>query len=258
LKPDRPVVELVIPTLNEAHVIEESVETIRRYLHDDFPYPARVLVADNGSQDGTSDRAQALEEKYDDVRVLKLDLRGRGRALREAWTKSDADIVAYTDVDISTELPAIEKMCRAIHEDGFDIATGSRLLPNSEVTRGTKREFISRSYNLMIKAILFTRFSDAQCGCKAMTRRVVNELIPQVKDNAWFFDTELLVLGEKQGYRIADIPVHWVDDDDSRVRIVSTAWEDIKGILRLRRHLFSREFRQAKGAVALKSTPEST
>ncbi len=241
-RPD-PQVDLVVPVLNEAHVLEQSVETIREFLTKHFPYPWRVVVAENGSKDGTLEAARALAERYDDVAVVELGQRGRGRALRVAWTKSQADIVAYCDVDISTELEALEKVCRAIHEEGYDIAVGSRLSRESQVTRGFKREFISRAYNLFIKAVLFTSFADAQCGFKAVSRRIVDEIVPEVRDQAWFFDTELLVLAEKRGYRVKDVPVHWVDDDDSRVKIVSTAWEDIKGVMRVRRYLWSRAFR---------------
>ncbi len=241
-----PLVELVVPTLNEAHVIEKSVTEIRRYLHEEFPYPARILVADNGSKDGTADIARRLGEKWQDVSVYQLDKRGRGRALREAWLQSDADIVAYTDVDISTEIGALERICRAIVEEGYHLGTGSRLLPESKVKRGLKREFISRSYNLLVKMMMLTHFSDAQCGFKVLTREVVEKVVPQVKDNGWFFDTELLVLAEKQGFRIKDEPVTWIDDDDSRVKIMSTAWEDVKGLFRLRRTLWSRRFRSAR------------
>ncbi len=241
-----PLVELVVPTLNEAHTLEKSIETIRSYLQSDFPYPARVLVADNGSHDGTGELGDHLAAKYDDVRCLRLDQRGRGRALREAWSQSDADIVAYTDVDISTELPALEKICRAIHEDGFHLGTGSRLMAESNVTRGLKREFISRSYNLFVKLVLGTKFSDAQCGFKAITQEVAAKIIPQIEDNGWFFDTELLVLAEKQGFKIKDVPVRWIDDDDSRVKILSTAWDDILGVFRVRRFLWSRRFTNAR------------
>ncbi len=241
-----PLVELVVPTLNEAHTLEKSIETIRSYLQSDFPYPARVLVADNGSHDGTGELGDRLAAKYDDVRCLRLDQRGRGRALREAWSQSDADIVAYTDVDISTELPALEKICRAIHEDGFHLGTGSRLMAESSVTRGLKREFISRSYNLFVKLVLGTKFSDAQCGFKAITQEVASKIIPQIEDNGWFFDTELLVLAEKQGFKIKDVPVRWIDDDDSRVKILSTAWDDILGVFRVRRFLWSRRFTSAR------------
>ena len=241
-----PLLELVIPTLNEAHVLEASVHTIRKYLHEEFPYPARILVADNGSTDGTGKIASDLAAKYDDVGVYKLNQKGRGRALRQAWLASDADLVAYTDVDVSTEIEALARICRAIAEDGFHLGTGSRLLPESQVTRGGKREFISRTYNLLIKIILRTKFSDAQCGFKVLSREVVQKVVPQVVDNGWFFDTELLALAEKQGFKIKDEPVRWIDDSDSRVKIFKTAWDDVMGLLRVRRFLWSRRFKKAR------------
>ena len=238
-----PLVHLVIPCLNEAHVLEKSLDTVRSFLGRHFPYRWGILIADNGSTDGTRELAQRLAETYPEVRAISLDQRGRGRALRRAWSQSEADILAYCDVDLSTELEALEKCCRAIWEEGFDIAVGSRLMKESDIVRGFKRDFISRCYNLLIKALLFTRFSDAQCGFKAVSRRVVKEIVPQIQDEAWFFDSELLILGEKEGYRIKDIPVRWIDDEDSRVKIASTAWEDVKGLMRLRGLLWSKDFR---------------
>ncbi len=247
---DTPLVDLVVPVLNEAHVLEGSVVRLREFLGATFPYRWRITVADNGSTDGTLEVAERLAERFDDVVCFRLDQRGRGRALRHAWSASDADIVAYTDVDLSTELEALEKLCRAIHEDGFEVATGSRLMRESRTTRGPKREFISRCYNLLVKLVLQTRFSDAQCGFKACSRRVVQEVVPQVVDQAWFFDTELLTLSEKQGYPVKDVPVTWIDDDDSRVKIVSTAWEDVKGVARVRLYLWGGAHREAKARRA--------
>jgi glycosyltransferase involved in cell wall biosynthesis len=229
-----PLVDLVIPVLNEAHVLEKSVTTVRQFLAGYPQWRWRVVVVDNGSTDGTDRVAVQLTERFADVRFVQLPQRGRGRALRHAWTQSEADVMCYTDVDLSTELAALPKMVRAILEQGYDVSTGSRLMRESRTTRGFKREFISRSYNYLIKAVLFTSFSDAQCGFKAVSQKAVAELVPQIKDQSWFFDTELLVLAEKQGYRIKDIPVTWIDDADSRVKIVKTAWEDIKGVFRLR------------------------
>ncbi len=176
--------------------------------------------------------------QHDDVRFLQLPQRGRGRALRHAWSQSDADVMCYTDVDLSTELAALPKMVHSIVADGYDLATGSRLLPDSKTTRSAKREFISRCYNLFVKAVLWTSFSDAQCGFKAISRAAMADLVPDVRDQSWFFDTELLVIAEKRGYRIADIPVEWIEDDDSRVKIVKTAWDDIKGVFRVRSSLW--------------------
>jgi len=233
----RTTVDLVIPVLNEAHVLERSVSTVRDYLARRLPYDCGIVIADNGSTDGTLEVARRLESTHPEVRVSYLPLRGRGRALRKAWTESTADICAYTDVDLSTDLEHLRDIVDAIAIDGFDLATGSRLLPESKTTRGVKREFISRSYNLFVKWMLKTSFSDAQCGFKAVSRRVVEHVVTDVRDDSWFFDTELLALSEKRGYRIKDIPVRWVDDDDSRVKIVATALEDIRGVLRVRRLL---------------------
>ena len=253
-----PLVDLVVPVLNEAHVLEQSVERLRAFLGKDFPYRWRITIADNGSTDGTREVAARLAEKFDDVVFFSLEERGRGRALRRAWSASDADIVAYTDVDLSTELEALEKLCRAIHEDDYEVATGSRLMRESKTTRGPKREFISRCYNLIVKLVLFTRFSDAQCGFKACSRLAVQKIVPQIVDQAWFFDTELLSLAEKQGYPVKDVPVTWVDDDDSRVKIASTAWEDIKGVVRVRIYLWSRAHRQARDRRAAQRASESS
>lgn len=233
-------VDVVIPVLNEAHVLEKSVGEVRAFLAAETRWDWRVVVVDNGSTDGTDRVAQALVARHADVRFLQLPQRGRGRALRHAWTQSDADIMSYTDVDLSTELAALPRLVQGIADGQYDLGTGSRLLPASETTRSFKREFISRCYNLMVKAVLWTSFSDAQCGFKVVSRRVVQEIVPSIEDQAWFFDTELLVLAEKHGYRIMDLPVRWIEDDDSRVKIIKTAWEDIKGVARLRWTLWRR------------------
>lgn len=240
-------VDVVIPVLNEAHVLERSVLTVRRFLEGHFPYRWQVVVVDNGSVDGTAAVGRRLAAQWSDVTFLSLAERGRGRALRHAWTGSTADVVCYMDVDLSTDLRALPALVAAIAEDGFDIATGSRLLRESRTTRSLKREIISRLYNRFVRLMLSTRFSDAQCGFKAASREVVEQVVPQIVDQSWFFDTELLVLAEKQGYRIKDIPITWVEDDDSRVRIVRTAWEDIKGVLRLRRGLRSGVLTRPRG-----------
>jgi len=229
-----PSVDVVIPVLNEAHVLAESVSTVRAFLNQHLPYESRVLIVDNGSTDGTDRVGQNLERQYQDVEYLQLAQRGRGRALRHAWNHSNADVVCYTDVDLSTEMRALPILVDAILNDGYDLGTGSRLMKDSRTTRSLKREIISRGYNLLVKAVLWTSFSDAQCGFKVVSRRVVDDIVPQIKDESWFFDTELLVLAEKRGYRIKDLPVVWIEDDDSRVKVVSTAWEDVKGVMRLR------------------------
>jgi len=232
-------VDIVIPVLNEAHVLARSVEQVLEFLRPRFHCKWRIVIVDNGSNDGTQDVAKKLCERHSEVQFLYLMQRGRGRALRHAWLQSRAQVVCYMDVDLSTSLEHLGELIGSIADQGYDIAVGSRLMPQSRTTRSLNREIISRIYNVFIKAVLFTRFSDAQCGFKAISRKAVEQIIPQVADQSWFFDTELLVLAEKRGYRIKDIPVVWVEDDDSRVKIFQTGWEDIKGVIRLRRQLWS-------------------
>jgi glycosyltransferase involved in cell wall biosynthesis len=242
--------DIVIPVLNEAHVLRKSVETVLQFCRTHLSYGWNIVVVDNGSTDGTQKVAQQLTKEHPEVRFIHLLQRGRGRALRSAWLQSKADVVCYMDVDLSTGLDHLPDLLDSILVDGYDLSTGSRLMRQSRTTRSFKREIISRIYNLMVKSVLLTKFSDAQCGFKAVSRRAVEALVPKVEDQSWFFDTELLVLAEKQGYRIKDIPVVWLEDDDSRVKIFKTGWDDIKGIARLRRQLWS----QRLGSTSIAET----
>jgi len=234
-----PSVDIVIPVLNEAHVLRRSVETVLGFCRTQLPYRWQIVIVDNGSSDGTQNVAKELVAEHSEVRFTYLQQRGRGRALRHAWLQSKADIVCYMDVDLSTKLVHLRELLDSIGSGSYAVATGSRLMRESRTTRSFKREVISRIYNLVVKAVLLTRFSDAQCGFKAVSRKAVEEIVPQIEDQSWFFDTELLVLAEKQGYPIKDIPVEWIEDDDSRVKIIKTGWDDLKGIARLRRLLWS-------------------
>ncbi len=228
-------IDAVIPVYNEEHVLVSSVETLRDFLSEHLtPHHWRIVVADNASTDNTLAVARRLAAQHpDEVGFIHLDQKGRGRALRAAWLGSDAEILTYMDVDLSTGLEAYPLLVQAII-NGYDIATGSRLLPESQIIRSPRREFISRCYNLITRFTHCTRISDMQCGFKAISRDAARALVPSVQDQAWFFDTELLLLAEKRGYRIKEIPVRWVEDPDSRVDVIDTAIKDLKGLLRLR------------------------
>ena len=229
------LVDVVIPVLNEQSQLESSVETLRSYLASRLRHRWRVVIADNASTDDTPAIGRTLADRYDDVSYLRLEQRGRGRALRTAWMASDADIVSYMDVDLSTNLEAFPPLIESLVNGGYDVAIGSRLIRGASVERQWKREIISRVYNFMILALFpRRRFSDAQCGFKALTRRAASEVVPLVADQAWFFDSELLLRAEARGYRIFEVPVGWIEDLDTRVKIVSTAWEDMKGLVRVR------------------------
>ena len=226
-------VDIVIPVYNEEHTLRRSVDTLTSFLRENLENPWTVTIADNGSTDGTLNVGRMLSDEYGGVRCVHIPEKGRGRALRYMWTESDADIVSYMDVDLSTDLAHFPELVRAI-EEGAHIATGSRLAKGALVTRSLKRELISRCYSALFRLMFFTPFRDAQCGFKALRRDAARSLIPLVKDNGWFFDSEILIIGAKNGFRIKELPVRWEDDPDSRVRIVSTAWTDLKGLLRLR------------------------
>ncbi|MGN6445931.1 glycosyltransferase [Amnibacterium sp.] len=226
-------VEIVVPVYNEAHVLQESVRRLHRTLTEQLTVAWRITVVDNASTDGTFAVARGLAESLPDVAAVHLDRKGRGLALRTAWSASDARVVAYLDVDLSTDLAGLSPLVAPLLSGHSDVAIGTRLSRGSRVVRGTKREFISRSYNGLVRAVLSASFTDAQCGFKAITKQAADRLLPLVRDDAWFFDTELLVLAERSGLRIHEVPVDWQDDPDSRVDIVQTAKDDLRGIVRL-------------------------
>lgn len=230
-----PVLDVVVPVYNEQDQLAESVRRLHRHLRDTFPFPARITIADNASVDATPQIAARLAAELTDVRVVRLEQKGRGRALHAVWSTSDAPVLAYMDVDLSTDLAALAPLVAPLISGHSDLAIGTRLGRGSRVVRGTKRELISRCYNLLLKSTLAARFSDAQCGFKAIRADVAARLLPHVTDTGWFFDTELLVLAERSGLRIHEVPVDWVDDPDSRVDLLATAVADLKGIGRLLR-----------------------
>lgn len=232
-----PVLDVVVPVYNEEADLERCVLRLREHLARTFPYGFRITVADNASTDSTPRVAAELAATVPEVRSYRLEEKGRGRALRTVWSHSDAPVLAYMDVDLSTDLNALLPLVAPLISGHSDLAIGSRLARSSRVVRGPKREFISRAYNLILRGSLAARFSDAQCGFKAIRREVAERLLPMVEDTGWFFDTELLVLAERAGLRIHEVPVDWVDDPDSTVHIVSTATEDLKGVWRVGRAL---------------------
>ena len=226
-------VDIIIPVYNEEQALPGSIEILQEYLADNLSNSWRIVIADNASTDGTRSVSESLCERYPGVHYIYLPQKGRGRALRTAWLDSDADIVSYMDVDLSTDIRHLPELLEPL-ESGYDVAIGSRLSRKSNVTRGLKREFVSRAYNLIIRAMFFTGFPDAQCGFKAMTRSAADAIVPRIQNNNWFFDTEMLIIAAKRGYRIKVVPVIWRDDPTSTVNVVKTAAEDLKGLLRLR------------------------
>jgi putative flippase GtrA len=233
------VLDVVVPVHDEQDDLVPSVERLHAHLTASLPYSFRITIADNASTDATLELARDLARRLPGIAVVRLEEKGRGRALHRVWSSSDAEVLVYMDVDLSTDLAALLPLIAPLISGHSDLAIGTRLARGSRVVRGPKREVISRCYNLLLRTTLATRFSDAQCGFKAIRADRARELLPLVEDNGWFFDTELLVLAERSGLRIHEVPVDWVDDPDSRVDIVATAAADLRGIARLARAMAS-------------------
>jgi putative flippase GtrA len=227
-----PMLEVVVPVHDEEVALPRAVAALTAYL-DTLPWTWRITIADNASTDGTPLVARRLAHVEGRVRVARLEEKGRGRALKRVWESSDADVLVYMDVDLSTDLNALMPLVAPLVSGHSDLAIGSRLTRGSRVVRGPRRELISRTYNGLLRRTLGARFTDAQCGFKAIRRDVARVLLPMVEDDTWFFDTELLVLAERSGLRIHEVPVDWVDDPDSRVDVIRTALDDLRGIRRL-------------------------
>jgi glycosyltransferase involved in cell wall biosynthesis len=231
-----PDVEIVVPVYNEHLALEGSVRMLHAYLSATLPFSWQITIVDNASTDGTLQVARRLMYELPEVGAMHLPAKGRGRALRIAWSASHAKVLAYMDVDLSTDLTALLPLLAPLMSGHSDLAIGTRLHNASHVERSAKRELISRSYNRLLRLVLRARFSDAQCGFKAIRSEAAHELLPLVADQEWFFDTELLVLAERHGMRIHEVPVDWVEDLDSRVEIIPTALADLRGVGRLLVH----------------------
>jgi len=229
-------VDVVVPVYNEERALPQSIPVLQEFLSGPgFPYEWRIIIGDNASIDDTPAVSRRLEDASGGrVEYVRIERKGRGYALKQIWGASEADIVSYMDVDLSTGIDAFPQLIAGIAEKGYDVAIGSRLAGKSEVTRSLKRRVLTRGYNSIIKAMFWTRFSDAQCGFKAVRTSVFKRILPLIEDNSWFFDTELLILAEKMGHKVYDVPVQWVEDTDTRVKIAATVTEDLKGLMRLR------------------------
>ncbi|GBD96581.1 MAG TPA: glycosyltransferase [Nitrospirae bacterium] len=235
VRKDRSSALVVLPVYNEEKALRQSVKTLTSFLSDYDRYNWKIVIADNNSQDSTGEIGRELEKENPIVQYLHIPRKGRGIALRTAWEQTDCDFVSYMDIDLSTGLDALIRAVDLLNK-GADIVVGNRLDKTSNVKRCLKREFVSRSYNLVIKTALGTHFQDAHCGFKTGRREVVQKILPYIEDNEWFFDTEFLFYGEKLGHGIVEIPVTWVEDQDTKAKIFKDAYDDLRGLYRLRFH----------------------
>lgn len=243
-----PSINVTLPVWNEVNCLAASVEAVIEEL-ERWEDPWELTIVDNGSTDGTHRIAEKLAKTNDQVRLLTMPFPGRGGALKNAWLASQADIVSYMDVDLSTDLSDFSSLLKPLKTGLKDIVVGSRLLAESKIVRRFHREWISRTYASLVRGSLKLPLSDYQCGFKAMTKETAVELIPLIKDDGWFFDTELLAIGHHLGFRIEEVPVRWREDRDSRVKILQTAWADLMGLARTKYRLMRDDFENAKKLV---------
>lgn len=241
-------VDVVIPAYNEERALATTIPALRSYLADRFPFDWTITIVDNASTDGTLEVAARLAGEHDDVRVVHTATKGKGLAVRAAWLASEADVVAYMDADLSTDLDALLPLVAPLVSGHSDIAVGSRLAEGARIVRSPRRELISRAYNALLRWTQGMHVSDAQCGFKAARRAVVAPLLAHVEDDGWFFDAELVLLAEHNGLRVHEVAVDWVEDPDTRVHVAATAWEDVRGLVRMARA-------RATGAATIPSLP---
>lgn len=238
------LVEVALPVYNEEKELEKSALKLYSFLKDTYGESKfKITIADNASIDKSIDVGKKLAKKYKSINYIRLDKKGRGRAIKKVWSESMASVVAYMDIDLSTDLNSFPHLVEAITKQNYDLAVGSRLLPSSKIfKRPLLREVLSRGLNVLIKIFFQTKFSDAQCGFKAIGGKVKN-LLPKVLDNEWFFDSELLIVAEKCGFKVYEEPVVWVDNPGSTVRVMGTVMGDLKGLCRL---FFTRPWNKIK------------
>ena len=230
----KPTLNVVIPVYNEEKELQASVTTLCTFLHQNLKdFDWKVIIADNASADKTFHIARELADKNKKVYAYHLDQKGRGRAVKTVWKKYLSDVNSYMDVDLSTDLKHFPPLVRSLVR-GYDIAIGSRNANGARVYgRNYLRTLTSKVYIHLIKFFFWVNFSDAQCGFKAVSRRIVTDVLPHIEDNEWFFDSELLIVAEKSGYRIYEEPVTWIDNPGSTVRVMKTAQGDLQGLFRL-------------------------
>jgi glycosyltransferase involved in cell wall biosynthesis len=225
-------VSIVFPAYNEADALETAVEKVTRALNE-FARSCEIIIAEDGSTDGTDKLADALAMKYSFIKHIHGEKRlGRGTALKNSFKKSSGEVLVYMDLDLATDLKHLKPLVDAIEYEGYDFATGSRMLSESKVERSRTRQITSKSYNFLVRAMLGSKVKDHQCGFKAFRREPLMQLLDEVTARHWFWDTEILVRAFRKGYKIKEIPVEWKGGHETKVRLLkdsfSMGWQVIK------------------------------
>jgi glycosyltransferase AglD len=226
-------VSVVFPAYNEVDYLEPAVEKTTQTLRE-FTDSFELIIAEDGSADGTAERSEELAQKYPFVKHIHGEQRlGRGTALNNAFRQSSGEVLVYMDLDIATDLKHLKPLVEAITLEGYDFATGSRLLPESKVERSLSRSISSKSYNFLVRAMLGSKLRDHQCGFKAFKREPTLKLLDEVGARHWFWDTEIFVRAARKGYKIKEIPVEWKSGRKTKVNLFKDSYNMGKQVVKL-------------------------
>jgi glycosyltransferase involved in cell wall biosynthesis len=231
------MVSVIIPVYNEKGRLKRAVDVTAARLSE-LAYPFEILIAEDGSNDGTYELASKMVSENSYIHLLHSDRRqGRGNALSRAIKAAKGDVVCYIDADLATDMGYLSVIINEVISGGYDFAMGSRLMPQSDTKRSPTRSIASKTYNWMVRTFLGSKLFDHQCGFKAFRRDPVIKLLDQVKDGHWFWDTELLVRGQYEGLKMKEIPVRWHASDSTKVELKKDIYDMGLQILRLRNDL---------------------
>jgi len=233
---------ITLPCYNEERILKSNILRVFNFLKENVASDDwQIIIANNQSTDKTGQIGEELEKKFESIKHLEIFQKGKGVAIRESWQRFPADIYIFMDTDLATDLEALPRLIRAVKEEKFNVAIGSRFHPQSKVKRKLVRKIISFSYNLLRKILIGSKITDAPCGFKAVDKKIIQNILPQVKDEQWFFDSELVILAEKGGYKIKEIPIKWEDirekEDKSKVNTISLSLDYFKKLIKLKKRL---------------------
>lgn len=230
-----PSVTIVIPVYNEEEIIAGTLDTLLSFLkRTEFPYPYRITVVDNASTDRTARMVTEFAAYNPETTLLKLAEKGKGRAVRAGWAQEKGGILAFMDADLSSDIGAFKALVDAIANGSADLSIGNRLGKNSKIVSTKKfRKIVSRIYNALVRAFLWTGIDDHQCGFKALSFETFTMLAPKLTETEFFLDTELIALVRKQGLSIHQEDIVWIDSATSKVSLFSDSLKMFLSVVRL-------------------------
>jgi len=233
-------ISIAVPTFNEEKIIEQRINQLFDFCENNLKkYKWRIIVADNGSTDRTIKIIRKQKQKYSKLEYFHLKKLGKGLAIKKAWQDYLADVNIFMDADLATELKFTIPLINGITEEKYDLTIGSRYHKQSKCKRSLIRSMCSKFYNFILKIFFNIKLTDTHCGFKALSKSAVQRIIPKIKNNGLFFDTELLVLARYYNLKIKEMPVNWEDKNErkTKIKIIKTGLKYLKEIIKLKYRL---------------------